>query len=155
MDKGYLWKRISCDPRLYEIFRIETEEEESIRIKLYGQLALGLEALKMRIESPSMIQIRITVLNNSEKNSAKKLSLKVFPMDSIEQHIAKDKEILSNPTASPPASSHRRKTRFRRVRGAPQGRDRSRRSHDPSPLELSAIKNQAHLNVRFTITNGE
>tara|TARA_Y100000361_G_C10876274_1_gene196789 strand:- start:222 stop:401 length:180 start_codon:yes stop_codon:yes gene_type:complete len=38
---------------LYEILsRIETEEEESMRVKLYGQLALGLEALKMRIESP-------------------------------------------------------------------------------------------------------
>ena len=78
-------------------------------------------------------------------------------MDSIEQHIAKDKEILSNPTTSPQARRHIEEELHDLEEYVEHHKAEIEAGdhHDPSPPNSTAIKNQAHLNVRFTITNGE
>lgn len=67
-------------------------------------------------------------------------------MDSIEQHIQKDREILEDPTTSPQSRRH--------IEGELESLEKYRQnhpedSHDPTPLELFCDENPDALECRI------
>ena len=75
-------------------------------------------------------------------------------MDSIEQHIAKDKEILDNPNTSPQARRHIEGELHDLEDWVEHHKEEIEAGdhHDPHHLSSTVIKNQALQSAKFMIT---